>query len=136
MNWAKPAISIKVGPSPDTEKDHMRTAAVNSDILSSYESSVNKQCVYDDEGTPKCRSKKRTLKESMNDKENIPAKDTSSTVSCAEKEVSKPPAKRMLLERDTTGKKNSKSKVTGKARSTKKQIALLQGQRQLTNFFR
>ena len=35
-----------------------------------------------------------------------------------------------------TVKKNSKSKATVKARSNKKQIALLQGQRQLTSFFR
>ena len=66
----------------------------------------------------------------MYDKENIPSEDS------VDREVSKPPAKRILLERDTTGKKNSKGKVTGKAKSNRKQIKLLQGQRQLTNFFR
>ena len=70
----------------------------------------------------------------MYDKENIPAGNNAEL--CDEREMSKPAAKRMLLERDTTGKKNSKPKPAGKARSNRKQIALLQGQRQLTNFFR
>ena len=100
--------------------------------ITSYAGSINEQCV---EGTPKCRSKKRMLQESMYDKENIP--DGDSTVSCTDqKEVSKPPAKRMLLDRHTTVKMNSKTKPTVKARSNRKQIALLQGQRQLTSFFR
>ena len=110
----------------------MMMAVGNVDITSSCEGSINEQCV---EGTPKSRSKKRMLQESLFDKENIPDRD--STVSCAKKEVSKPPAKRMLLDRDTTVKKNSKTKAcTVKARSNRKQIALLQGQRQLTSFFR
>lgn len=131
MSWAKPAVSIKIGPSPATKGDQMMMTAANNDITGSYESHVEEQSV---EGTPKCRSKKRTLKESMYDKENILAGDDA--VSCVERGASKPPAKRMLLERDTTGKKNSKAKTAGKARSNRKQIALLQGQKQLTNFFR
>lgn len=126
MSWAKPAISIKIGPSPATKRDQMMTAAINTDIISSYKDSVNEKSV---EGTPKCRSKKRTLKESMFDKENIPVAENT------EKEASKPPAKRILLERDTTGMKNSKGKASGKAKPNRKQIKLLQGQRQLTNFF-
>lgn len=131
MTWAKPAVSIKIGPSLVTQRDQMMMAVGNVDITSSCEGSINEQCV---EGTPKCRSKKRMLQESMNDKENIP--DGDSTVSCTEKEVLKPPAKRLLLDRNTTVKKNSKTKATVKARSNRKQIALLQGQRQLTSFFR
>lgn len=127
MSWAKPAVSIKIGPSPATERDQMMGAAVSTDVISSHKNSIIEECI---EGTPKCHSKKRTLKESMYDKENIPSEDS------IDREVSKPPAKRILLERDTTGKKNSKGKVTGKAKSNRKQIKLLQGQRQLTNFFR
>ena len=127
MSWAKPAVSIKIGPSPATKKGQMMDAAISTDIISSHKKSVIEERV---EGTPKCHSKKRTLKESMYDKENIPSE------SSIDRGVSKPPAKRMLLERDTTGKKNSKGKVTGKTKSNRKQIKLLQGQRQLTNFFR
>ena len=127
MSWAKPAISIKIGPSPATKRDQMMDAAISTDITSCHKNWVMEECM---EGTPKCHSKKRTLKESMYDKENIPSEDS------VDREVSKPPAKRILLERDTTGKKNSKGKVTGKAKSNRKQIKLLQGQRQLTNFFR
>lgn len=129
MSWAKPVVNTKIGPSPATKRNHMMTAAINNhDIISSHENRVNElqQCV---EGTPKCHSKKRTLKESMYDKENITSANNT------EREVSKPPAKRILLERDTTGKKNSKGKATGKTRSNRKQITLLQGQKQLTNFF-
>ena len=127
MSWAKPAVSIKIGPSPATKRDQMMVAAISTDILLSHKNSIKEECI---EGTPKCHSKKRTLKESVYDKENIPSEDSS------DREVSKPPAKRLLLERDITGKKNYKGKVTGKAKSNRKQIKLLQGQRQLTNFFR
>jgi len=130
MSWARPAVSIKIGPSPANKRDHMVGAAINTDIISSHKNSVIKDCI---EGTPKCHSKKRTLKESMCDKENV------NVPVCAPSEDiidSKPPAKRILLERDTTGIKSSKGKVTGKAKSHRKQIKLLQGQRQLTNFFR
>ena len=127
MSWAKPAVSIKIGPSPATKWDQMMDAAISTDIILSHKNSIFEECI---EGTPKCHSKKRTLKESMYDKENIPNECSS------DREVSKPPAKRLLLERDTTGKKNCKGKVTGKAKSNRKQIKLLQGQRQLTNFFR
>ena len=127
MSWAKPAVSIKIGPSPATKRDQMINAAVSTDIILSHKNNIIQESI---EGTPKCHSKKRTLKESVYDKENIPSEYSS------EREVSKPPAKRLLLERDTTGKKNCKSKVTGKAKSNRKQIKLLQGQRQLTNFFR
>ena len=127
MSWAKPAVSIKIGPSPATKRVHMMDAAISTDIILSHENSINEECM---EGTPKCHGKKRTLKESMYDKENIPSEYSS------DKEVSKPLAKRLLLERDTTGKKNCKGKVTGKAKSNKKQMKLMQGQRQLTNFFR
>ena len=120
-----------MGPNLVTKREQMMTAVGDIDITSSYDGSIDEQCV---EETPKCRSKKRMQQESTDDKENIP--DGESTVTCAEKEVSKPPAKRMLLDRDITVKKNSKSKATVKARSNKKQIALLQGQRQLTSFFR
>ena len=105
----------------------MINAAISNDILSSHENSVNEPCV---EGTPKCHSKKRTLKESMYDKENIPTEDNNI------KDVLKPPAKRMLLEWDVTGQKSSKGKAAGKTMSKRKKIPLLQGQRQLTNFFR
>ena len=139
MSWAKPAVSIKIGPSPLANRDQVILTEADSDVISCYmyESEVNEQHV---DGTPKCRSKKRTLKQSVCDKENIPVGETS-TVLCAhhEKEASKPPAKRMLLERDVTTltmKKNSKTKATGKARSNRKQLALLQGQRQLTSFFK
>lgn len=129
MNWARPAVSIKIGPSPANKRDHMVGAAINTDIISSHKnSSVIKDCI---EGTPKCHSKKRTLKESMCDKENINIHVSSEDII-----DSKPPAKRILLERDTTGIKSSKGKVTGKAKSHRKQIKLLQGQRQLTHFFR
>jgi len=127
MSWAKPAVSIKIGPSPATKKNQMMDAAISTDIVSCHTNYIMEECM---EGTPKCHSKKRTLKESMHDKENIQSKDS------IDREVSKPPAKRILLERDTTGKKTSKGKVTGKAKSNRKQIKLLQGQRQLTNFFR
>lgn len=127
MSWAKPAVSIKIGPSPATKRDQMMDAAISTDIILSRKNCIIEECT---EGTPKYHSKKRTLKESMYDKENKPSEDS------IDREVSKPPAKRILLERDTTGKKNSKSKVTGKAKSNRKQIKLLQGQRQLTNFFR
>lgn len=123
MSWAKPVVSIKIGPSPATKRDQMINAAVSTDIILSHKNNIIQESI---EGTPKCHSKKRTFKESVYDKENIPS----------EREVSKPPAKRLLRERDTTGKKNCKSKVTGKAKSNRKQIKLLQGQRQLTNFFR
>ena len=128
MSWAKPAVSIKIGPSPTTKLDHMMTAAINTDIVSFHKDSISEQCV---DSTPKCRNKKRTLKESMFDKENIP------TVENADKDASKPPAKRILLQRDVTGGiKNSKGKASGKVKPTRKQIKLLKGQRQLTNFFR
>ena len=128
MSWAKPAVSIKIGPSPTTKLDHMMTTAINTDIISSHKDSISEQSV---DNTPKCHNKKRTLKESMFDKENIP------TVENTDKDASKPPAKRILLQRDiTSGIKNSKSKASGKAKPTQKQIKLLQGQRQLTNFFR
>lgn len=127
MNWARPAVSIKIGPSPANKRDHMVGAAINTDIISSHKNSVIKDCI---EVTPKCHSKKRTLKESMCDKENINVHVPSEDIN------SKPPAKRILLERDTTGIKSSKGKVTGKAKSHRKQIKLLQGQRQLTHFFR
>ena len=127
MSWAKPAVSIKIGPSPATKRDQMINAAVSTDIILTHKNNIIQESI---EGTPKCHSKKRTLKESVYDKENIPSEYSS------EREVSKPPAKRLLLERDTTGKKNCKSKVTGKTNSNRKQIKLLQGQRQLTNFFR
>ena len=133
MSWAEPAVSIKIGPSPDIKRDQMMMEAVNKGIGSSFKGSVNEHLV---EGTPKCRTKKRTLTESMNDKENILAGNHTDQA-CKGKEMSKPPAaKRMLLDRDTTGKKNTRTKATGKLHTKRKQIALLQGQRQLTNFFR
>ena len=84
-----------MGPNLVTKREQMMTAVGDIDITSSYDSSIDEQCV---EETPKCRSKKRMQQESTDDKENIP--DGESTVTCAEKEVSKPPAKRMLLDRD------------------------------------
>lgn len=128
MSWARPAVSIKIVLSPANKRDHMVGAAINTDIISSHKNSVIKDCI---EGTPKRHSKKRTLKESMCDKENINVHVPSEDII-----DSKPPAKRILLERDTAGIKSSKGKVTGKAKSHRKQIKLLQGQRQLTNFFR
>lgn len=128
MSWARPAVNIKIGPSPANKRDHMVGAAINTDIISSHKNNVIKDCF---EGTPKCHSKKRTLKESMCDKENINVHVPSEDII-----DSKPPAKRILLERDATGIKSSKGKVTRKAKSHRKQIKLLQGQRQLTNFFR
>lgn len=133
MSWAKPAISIKIGLSPDIKRDKMMMEAVKNDIISSFKGSVNEHRV---EGTSKCRTKKRTLTESMNDKENLPAGNHTDQ-GCDGKEMSKSPAaKRMLLDRDTTGRKNTKTKATGKIHTKRKKIALLQGQRQLTNFFR
>lgn len=129
MSWAKPAVSINIGLSPDIKRDQ---EAIKNDI-SSFKGSVNEHCV---EGTPKCRTKKRTLTESMNDKENLPAGNHTDQ-GCDGKEMSKSPsAKRMLLDRDTTRRKNTKTKATGKLHTKRKKIALLQGQRQLTNFFR
>lgn len=133
MSWAKPAVSIKIGLSPDIKRDQMMMEAVKNDIISSFKGSVNEHRV---EGTPKCCTKKRTLTESMNDKENFPAGNHTDQ-GCDGKEMSKSPAaKRMLLDRDTTGRKNTKTKATGKLHTNRKKIALLQGQRQLTNFFR
>lgn len=133
MSWAKPAVSIKIGLSPDIKRNQMMMEAVKNDIISSFKGSVNEHHV---EGTPKCRTKKRTLTESMNDKENLPAGNHTDQ-GCDGKEMSKSPAaKRMLLDRDTTGRKNTKTKATGKMHTKRKKIALLQGQRQLTNFFR
>ena len=121
MSWAKPVVSVKIGPSPATKRDHMMAATIYTNIISPHKDNIDEQNVN---STPKCHSKKRTLKESMFDKENMYV--------TMDKEVLKPPAKRMLLEKDTTRIKTSK----GKVKPNRKQIKLLQGQRQLTNFFR
>lgn len=137
MSWAKPTVSIKIGPSPLANRDQVISTEADFDVISCYESEVNEQHV---DGTPKCRSKKRTLKQSVHDKENIPAGEMAMVLGADhKKEASKPPAKRMLLERDVTTlttKRNSKTKAAGKARSNRKQLPLLQGQRQLTSFFK
>ena len=127
MSWAKPAYSIQIGPIPANKRDQMMTAAINTDILTSHQESGNESCIKD---TPKCHTKKRTLKESMCDKENIPT--SNKTIN----DVKKPPAKRMLLETDIIAKKSSKGKTKTKTLSKRKKIPLLQGQKQLTNFFR
>lgn len=127
MSWAKPAYSIQIGPSPANKRDQMMTAAINTDILTSHQESGNESYIKD---TPKCHTKKRTLTESIYDKENIPIGNK--TIN----DVKKPPAKRMLLETDITAKKSSKGKTKTKTLSKRKKIPLLQGQKQLTNFFR
>ena len=127
MSWAKPAYSIQIGPIPADKRDQMMTAAINTDILTSHQESGNESCIKD---TPKRHTKKRTLTESIYDKENIPT--SNKTIN----DVKKPPAKRMLLETDIIAKKSSKGKTKTKTLSKRKKIPLLQGQKQLTNFFR
>lgn len=41
MSWAKPAVSIKIGLSPDIKRDKMMMEAVKNDIISSFKGSVN-----------------------------------------------------------------------------------------------
>lgn len=133
MTWAKPAVSIKTGTSSLAKRDQMK-AVEKTDMKSSYKINAKEHSV---DGTPKCHSKKRTLNESIGEKENIrvPSKDT--TVQCKEKDLTKPSAKRILLGKDTSDKNNLKTRAMNrKSRPNRKQVALLQGQKQLTSFFR
>lgn len=125
MSWAKPAFNILIGLSSANKRDLM-SAAISNDTLTSRKECGNKSYVED---TSKCHTKKRTLTETMYDKENI------STGNKTIKYVAKPPPKRMLLEKDITMQKSTKCKTSGKTLSKRKKIPLLQGQKQLTNFF-
>lgn len=125
MSWAKPAFNILIGLSSANKRDLM-SAAISNDTLTSRKECGNKSYVED---TSKCHTKERTLTETMYDKENI------STGNKTIKYVAKPPPKRMLLEKDITMQKSTKCKTSGKTLFKRKKIPLLQGQKQLTNFF-
>ncbi|XP_015762098.1 PREDICTED: PCNA-interacting partner-like [Acropora digitifera] len=133
MAWAKPAVSIKTGPSPQAKRDHIKAVEI-TDMKSSYEINTKE---HNADGTPKCRSKKRTLNESLGEKENITVPSKDNAVQCDEEKLTKPSAKRILLAKDTSDKNNLKTKAMNrKSRPNRKQVALLQGQKQLTSFFR
>lgn len=132
MAWAKPAVSIKTGPSPLAKRDHIKAVEI-TDMKSSYEINTKE---HNADGTPKCRSKKRTLNESLGEKENISVPSKDNAVQCDEEKLTKPTAKRILLAKDTSDKSNLKKKAMNrKSRPHRKQVALLQGQKQLTSFF-
>ena len=88
------------------------------------------------DGTPKCHSKKRTIKEAIFEKENLCVSTTESSLRYPQEELLKPSAKRILLTKDTIVRNNLKNKTMRRARPHKKQVSLLQGQKQLTSFFR
>ncbi|XP_068747987.1 PCNA-interacting partner-like isoform X1 [Montipora capricornis] len=134
MTWAKPAVSIKIGPSPLTKREQMKVVD-QVDVIASnvHENETYKRNI---DGTPKCHSKKRTIKEAIFEKENLCVSTTESSLRYPEEELLKPSAKRILLTKDTIVRNNLKNKTMRRARPNKKQVSLLQGQKQLTSFFR
>ena len=133
MSWAKPAVNIGFIQHPNSLKSSEDNGVYTHELLVT---SPNRDKCSE---TPKSRSRKRP-RESACDKENVlPRKIEKDAFSGTEKDAGsprKPLAKRLMLHKDNTVPKNKKNKASKPGRTTKKNTALLQGQKQMTQFFR
>ena len=138
MSWAKPAVSVGFTPGKHSPMSNANTVANIPMIPPSPNRDYCKEICSE---TPKSRARKRP-RESANDKENIPQRGN---VDCAysvkatavQNSPVKPPAKRLMLNKDKATSENKKnSKGSNSGRQKKKQAVLSQGQKQMTHFFR
>lgn len=139
MSWAKPAVCIGFSQHTNT-----LASSDNNDVNVQEQlapSPNREQCPYKCSETPKSRARKRP-RESAYDKENIqpsecegkPCPGKGKTV---QDSPSKPLAKRLMLRQDNAVAKTKKtSKASTSVKTKKKTVALLQGQKQMTHFFR
>ena len=118
MSWAKPRVSITVSSHHENDESWLKNHDRNTTDNSRPFEELTKE-------TPKSHSRKRPA-ESEFDKENVPIDGGH--------EVHKPPVKRLALGMDNT--KSRTKKTCTAVRTKKKKPALLEGQKQLTLFFR